>query len=217
MVSPPTRSLNLHNSSKVLGKYEKELIKKLVYYFNEKGYETYPHVRLNIAWSNGLSDVDILLYKEGIIVAIEVKSKKDKLDALYNQFFRISDYVDYFYLATNKKINVLNSKEIGIINIGKKIKIIKDAEKLIKPPKKSSLFALKKICLMKMSGIKDDKKLKSRIIDIIINNMDERLIKSIIKEIALCTNSNHFDCPILKYIPAFESSQKIQLDNFFMK
>jgi len=144
------RSLNLNNSSKLLGIYEKKLIKKLTLFFKNQGYEIYPHVRLNIAWSNGLSDVDILLYKEGVVIVIEVKSKQDKLETLYDQFLRMSDYADYYYLATDKKIDVLNIKEIGIIHIGKEINIIKNAEKIIKPPKKSSLLALKKLCLMKM-------------------------------------------------------------------
>ena len=101
------------SSTKRMGKYEKNLIDKLTVYFNENGYNVFPHSSLNIAWGSILSDIDLLLIKNNYLIYVEVKSKRDKILKGMEQIGRKKDYIDYAYIATNKNINNWTDTKIG--------------------------------------------------------------------------------------------------------
>lgn len=205
---------NAAGSSKAMGRHEEVLMKRLGAHYSALGYEVYTHVRLNIAWSNGLSDVDVLLYKDGQLTIVEIKSKHDKFDALNDQFKRMSDYVDFFYLATEKNIPDSTPPEMGLIFIDDQVTEVKPASKLMNKPRKSSLYALKKICLMNMLNGGHKNLLKSEIVDTILTHMDAQIIKSMIKDVAVCNNDIHINCPLFYYISAKQTKAAIQLERF---
>jgi hypothetical protein len=94
---------NLNKSSKAIGKYERPILQIASKYFKSRGVSVMSHTRLNVAWSNVFSDIDILMLKKNLISAIEIKSHRDNLHYAFNQIHRIKDFVDYemFPVASN--------------------------------------------------------------------------------------------------------------------
>jgi hypothetical protein len=142
---------NVALSTKKAGRYEEVVIQKLIPFFIGKGYEVVPHSRLNIAWGPIISDIDILLVKNGLLTCIEVKSCKDKISRAPDQINQIQDFVDYAYVATEKTVKNWSTDNIGLILVsGQMIKIAKRAKKFTKKPKFLSVLCLKKNCIARM-------------------------------------------------------------------
>ena len=109
------------------------------------------HSRLNIAWGPIISDIDILLVKNGLLTCVEVKSCKDKISRAPDQINQIRDFVDYAYVATEKKVKNWKTENVGLILVnGEKIKIEKRARKFTKKPQFLSVLCLKKNCIARM-------------------------------------------------------------------
>jgi hypothetical protein len=144
---------NIPKSKKIAGKYEEVLIGKLTRYFESKGYSIIPHSRLNIAWGPIISDVDILLIKDGLITCVEVKSKKDNINRAPQQVNRIKDFVDYIYIATEKRTPEWALPDVGLILVQQdEIKLIKRPKKLSNKPTFLSVLSLRKKCIAKLLG-----------------------------------------------------------------
>ncbi len=142
---------NIALSTKKAGRYEEAIIQKLIPFFTCKGYEVVPHSRLNIAWGPIISDIDVLLLKDGLLTCIEVKSCKDKISRAPEQINQINDFVDYAYVATEKKVKNWNTESVGLIMVnGQEIKMVKRARKFTKKPKFLSVLCLKKTCIAMM-------------------------------------------------------------------
>jgi hypothetical protein len=139
---------NISKSTKRMGLYEEQIIRKLTDYFLKEGYDVIPHSSLNIAWGSVLSDIDLLLVKDQLLTYVEVKSSRDNLARAHKQIDRVMDYVDYAYVATDKKVRKWSSKNAGLIFVGSdKISMIKKGKRFKNKPRFYSVVTLKKKCL----------------------------------------------------------------------
>ncbi len=191
---------NILPSTKCYGIYEKPLITILEKFFTEKGYLAIPHVSFNIAWGSILSDVDLLLLKEGKITLIEVKSRRDVVSRAYNQIKRAYDYVDYAYLATESYPKSWNYKDIGLIIIcGNKVKIIKNATFIKKNLKHTSIDALKKKCLTRFHQVTSDSNTAKHTREKLVSYASNRIKKQELKAIVTCGINCEDNCPIWRF------------------
>lgn len=193
---------SMARSKKRIGKYEKPLIIKMSNYFKENGYDTFSHVRFNIAWSGSLSDIDLLLIKNNEITYIEIKSKKDKIKNAYTQIHKIIDFVDYAYIVTNKDVETSNDEKIGLITLTEDVvNIINKAKLIDRKPLKKSIFQLNKKCLLNFYPAKNFHNLyKYELAEKIHSDFNKITLKQCIKEIVLCQKCVLNKCPILKYL-----------------
>ncbi|AIF85028.1 hypothetical protein NTE_02993 [Candidatus Nitrososphaera evergladensis SR1] len=103
----------------IRGIHEVPLISVVEDYFRIQGFTTYPHATLNIAWSNIVSDVDVLAIKEDQVIAIEVKSKKDVFEKAFTQLKDIAPFVDRTFIATDDEVKANkyrnSAEEFGIL------------------------------------------------------------------------------------------------------
>ncbi len=204
---------NILKSSKREGRHESVIIKKLVVFFENLGYQTIPHARFNIAWGNILSDVDLLLLKNDEIVAVEVKSSKDNLKRARKQIENIKDYVDYAYVATNYIPRKFSLRNTGLIYVNGSVVILKSPKLLSDNPRLFSLDSLPKKCLCRWTKTKNQSysnKSKSELANQILNNSNE--LKSKVKEIVTCGLNCDHDCPIWNFDKNISSMK--QLENF---
>lgn len=183
----------LKKSSKKEGKYEKYLVEYTSTFFLKMNYEVKKHISLNFAWGSVLSEVDIIAFKNNNITIIEVKSKNDKITHAKNQFNKLKNFIDYFYVASNGNINNNNfGEDIGLIKINNDIKIIKPARLLNNKILCEDLLRLKKKCLIMLNnGEKGEKHLlKKDIVKRVLTKYDGNKIKIKVKKIILC----NYDC-----------------------
>lgn len=202
-----TTTTEIKKSTKSIGAYEEPIIKRLCNHFESLGFRAFPHVRLNIAWGISLSDIDTLLIKDRIVVAIEVKSSHDKLSKAQHQLETVSDYVDYSYVATDRLPRNWASRRTGLLFVGQDgVKIVRRATQLMNKPRLSSISALPKKCLLQFSGEQHEEKLvKHEIARKIHREYGNGPIKECLKEIALCQNCSDVECPILHLTPTVSS------------
>ena len=183
-----------------MGKYEEVIIKKLVAYFNSKGYEVIPHSRLNIAWGSIISDVDLLLLKDGLITCVEVKSCKDKIARAPEQINRIRDFVDYAYVATERTVKNWAVPDVGLILVQEgTIKTVKRARKFKNKPRFLSVLSLKKKCLAKMFDMNIKYMHRINKYDLAQNAYSAKGTKcnrKYLREIVTCGESCNLYCPI---------------------
>ncbi|TBR09178.1 MAG: hypothetical protein EPO62_05420 [Candidatus Nitrosotenuis sp.] len=205
------RADNILKSSKREGRHESVIIKKLVVFFENLGYEAVPHARFNIAWGNILSDVDLLLLKNDEIVAVEVKSSKDNLKRARKQIEHIKDYVDYAYVATNYVPRKFSLRNTGLIYVNGSVVILKRPKLLSESPRLYSLDSLPKKCLCRWTKTESQSysnKSKSYLANQILNNSGG--IKSKVKEIVTCGLNCDHGCPIWGFE---KSTHNEQLEN----
>jgi len=184
-------------STKKNGRHENILIHKLVDYYSELDYEVYPHSSLNVSWGSVYVDLDVVLIKDGFVSYIEVKSKKDNFKRAYKQIENVKDFIDFAYIATDKKIIDFENPLIGLICIlENEIEIKNYPKQLLDPPKINSILSLKKKCLERFFSDLTSTQLISSF-ELANRIYEKRNIysKNIFKEIALC-NQNCIDCPI---------------------
>ena len=202
---------NILKSSKHEGRHESVIIKKLVVFFEDLGYQTIPHARFNIAWGNILSDVDLLLLKNDEIAAVEVKSSKDNLKRARKQIEHIKDYVDYAYVATDYIPRKFSLRNTGLIYVNGSVVILKSPKLLSDSPRLYSLDSLPKKCLCRWAKTKNQiysNKSKSYLANQILNSSDG--LKSKVKEIVTCGLNCDHGCPIWRFE---ESVHNGQLEN----
>lgn len=199
---------NILKSSKREGRHESIIIKKLVVFFENLGYQTVPHARFNIAWGNILSDVDLLLLKNDEIVAVEVKSSKDNLKRARKQIEHIKDYVDYAYVATNYIPRKFSLRSAGLIYVNGSVVILKSPKLLSDNPRLYSLDSLPKKCLCRWAKTKNQSysnKSKSYLANQILNDSDG--LKSKVKEIVTCGLDCDHGCPIWSFEKSIRNGQ----------
>lgn len=192
------------SSTKRMGKYEKDLIDKLTFYFHENEYKVFPHSSLNIAWGSILSDIDLLLIKDNYLIYVEVKSKRDKISSAIKQIERRKDYIDYAYVATNKSIKDWAESKIGLILIKEDIiKITKEPSRFTNGPSFSSIFSLKKKCLNRFLTNGEKCKISMNKYDLARYVWTVRksiCTRDCLKEIVTCGNTCDTYCPIVTFI-----------------
>jgi Holliday junction resolvase len=192
---------NIAKSTKHIGKYEEQIILNLTTYFRLHGFEVVPHSSLNIAWGSIVSDIDLLLLKKHMLVYVEVKSSRDNLMKAKQQIERIMDYVDYAYVATDKKVRNWEIPNVGLINVQKeKVTIVRKAKKFSKKPSFYSIVALKKKCIARFFG-NDNRYFmlvnKYELAQRVYAEKGRKCTREHLKEIVTCGEFCDIGCPIL--------------------
>jgi hypothetical protein len=194
--------LNINTSTKCVGKHEEQIIQRLAEHFRNENYEVIPHARFNIAWGIIISDIDLLLLKEQLLIYVEVKSQNDNLKKALKQVERVKDFVDYAYVATDKVVTNWNAPHAGLISIdGDTINLVKDVERFDNSPSFSSIASLRKKCLLKFieKSEKCSKHInKYELAKYIHKFMKDKCKRELLKEIVTCGNCCTGKCPIEK-------------------
>jgi len=194
---------NLNPSTKVQGKHELHLISVVTNFFRERNFDVVNHISFNIAWGRIISDLDILLIKNNEISYIEVKSKKDKIKKAYEQIERVKDYIDYAWIASDKRFNSISNGLVGYIEINNdETKIVKEPKRFISEPSFSSILSLKKKCLLKFditNNLLYQNILKYDIAKKVYN-MKNVCTRDCLKEIVTCGGNCDDKCPIDTYV-----------------
>lgn len=195
---------NINTSAKRLGIYETRLIESLAQYFLIKGYKVVPHAQLNIAWGRVLSDVDLLLLKDGTLTYVEVKSREDKLLKALVQIERIKDYIDYACVATNKLVSNWNFREVGLIMVrDNAVTVVKKPTRFRSRPNFSSIISLKKKCLSRFIGNGSACRIyvhKYDLAQYIYTVRKYECTRECLKEIVTCGNTCDSVCPISRFV-----------------
>jgi hypothetical protein len=188
------------NSTKAIGKYEEILIRKTSDHFSQQGYRVFPHARFNIAWGSSLSDLDILLVKGDTLTVIEVKSRRDKIARAEQQMQRISDYIDYGYVATDRTLEHWGDPVIGLLLVGETVKTIARAKRFAGRPSIESFFALQRRCLFRFLGEESNRRfLKYDVAEKVRLMGSEASIRRCLKRIVTCARSCKTDCPVWRF------------------
>ena len=189
---------NILRSSKKVGKYEALIIKKLQPFFQNEGFQAVPHARLNIAWGNIISDIDLLLIKKNKVGVVEVKSSHDNLKRAKKQISNVKDYVDFVYIATDFKPRKLPTPIAGWIYVKDKVTIMKKPKTIHKQPSFRSVDSLPKKCLERYlvqkntpSKRKPKYEMAANIVALPAENLKEE-----VKSMATCGQECDTACPI---------------------
>ena len=192
--------VRVHNSTKVMGKFEESLINRVSNHFCQEGYKVFPHSRFNIAWGSSLSDIDVLLIKGDTLIVIEVKSKKDRINRAEKQMRTISDYIDYGYVATDRLPENWYNPAIGLLFVGETIETIYKAKRFTRRPTTESLSALHKKCLLRFLGQESNSRfLKYDVAEKIRSMGSEASIRRCLKRIVTCEENCERDCPTWRF------------------
>jgi len=189
-------------SSKKMGKHERLLLDLLASYFEEKGFEAYPHVQLNISWGNIISDVDLVVMSGNTFLGVEVKSKNDNLKTAFKQIDRISDFFDGVYIASDKPNHTLEKywrdDKIGLLLIENGKITEKECELLLTKPRYSALIMLRKTCLLRLAKVVNvnSNRSKSKLAFDILMGVKGEQLRSILKSIVTCERKCQTECPI---------------------
>ena len=190
---------NISKSTKHMGLYEEQIIRRLTDYFLEGGYEVIPHSSLNIAWGSVLSDIDLLLVKDQLLTYIEVKSSRDNLARAHKQIDRVMDYVDYAYVATDRKVRKWSSKNAGLIFVDSdKISVIKRGKRFQNKPRFYSVVTLKKKCLDRFFGMDNQCSMfenKYNLAEYVYATRECN--RPLLKEIVTCGDLCSSNCPLI--------------------
>ena len=191
---------NICKSSKRVGMYEEQIIDTLIRYFSESGYEVLPHSSLNIAWGSVLSDIDLLLLKEQSLTYVEVKSSRDNISRARQQINRIMDYIDYAYVATDKRVTNFDMDKVGLITVhDETVRVLKKAARFSNKPSFYSVITLKKKCLSRFLGM-DTRNLglvsKYDLAQNVYTKNNRACTRNILKEIVTCGDLCSSGCPI---------------------
>ena len=193
---------NVLKSSKKIGKYEEVIIKKLIPFFKNQGYEVIPHARFNVSWGNILSDLDMLLIKDNKLTLVEVKSSKDQLERARKQIKKSKDFVDFIYIATDYYPRKWTFRNVGLLVVNGKVDTIKTPKIIEKKIKLESIHWLQKKCLSRMNkeqGWKNTGLNKMELSNRLIKNSNPKSLKSEIKEVVTCGLDCEYGCPIWEF------------------
>jgi hypothetical protein len=196
------QSNNILKSSKVEGKFEAPIIKKIVTYFEDLGYDALPHARFNVSWGNILSDIDVLIVKDNIVGLIEVKSSHDNLKRARKQIDNIKDYVDFVYVATDYIPRKFPFRKIGWLYVDKNVSEMKKPCFFTSQPKYLSVDWIPKKCLNRICSHKEltcsSNATKQVLVDNIVEKSNSNL-KEELKEIVTCGLNCETHCPIWEF------------------
>jgi hypothetical protein len=190
----------VRTSTKAIGKFEEVLIKRVSDHFRQHGYKVFPHARFTIAWGSSLSDLDILLVKNETLTVIEVKSKRDKITRAGQQMRRISDYIDYGYVATDRLPKHWDDPRVGLLLVGETVETVDKAKRFKGRPTVESLSALQKKCLLRfLGGEPNSHILKYDVAETVRSMGSEESIRRCLKKIVTCREHCETDCPVLRF------------------
>jgi Holliday junction resolvase len=197
----------LKRSSKVIGKYERPLIRIITKYYESKSFIVFPHTRFNVAWSNVLSDVDILMLKDGYVFVVEVKSHRDNIYRAYKQINRLRDFIDYIYVATDKPVHKWKHNEIGLLFVdvtSETIKEINSPPKLHNKPSLQTIGSFPRKCLTRTLSVTVSPQnyqtlYKYQLAELLMRNSRPGLLRTNLKEIATCELDCDGECPIWNF------------------
>lgn len=207
---PLIRAINVLKSSKREGRHESVIIKKLVVFFENLGYQAVPHARFNIAWGNILSDVDLLLLKNDEMVAVEVKSSKDNLKRARKQIENIKDYVDYAYVATDYIPRKFSLRNAGLIYVNGNTVILKKPKPLSDNPGLYSLDSLPKKCLCRWAKTQNQRYSQKSKLELASQIMNTDKLKPKVKEIVACGLNCDHGCPIWNFEKTNHTPQRLE-------
>jgi hypothetical protein len=192
-------------SSKKIGKYEDCLLPKVEQFLVGLGYVVSTHVRLNIAWSNIISDIDVIAKKEHETIIVEVKSDHDNFYKAFKQLNKLEGFADKFYVATNRSID--NSKiakwpddSIGLIAIGdNNTRIEKPAKRVNSLTQDGTVSQLRKKCLVRLAGLCGIPNYlsKEEIEKRLLKEIHSSELKGITTKIALCDGDCINNCILI--------------------
>ena len=148
-----------------------------------------------------MSDVDLLVTKDQIVIAIEVKSSHDNLDRARLQLSKLSNYVDYVFLATDYEVDDWNEPAIGLLLVRRdRVLLARKGVKLSSRPSFQSLFALQHKCLSRMLGAERPTYLNkydtAKRVDLL---GDDDILRECVKEIVTCGGQCSSNCPIWNF------------------
>ena len=194
--------MNVLLSSKREGIHEAKIIKRLIPFFKNKGFQVVPHARFNIAWGNILSDIDLLLIKDDMIGVVEVKSSKDNLKRAKKQIDNIKDYADFVYIATDYIPRKFQFPKVGLIYVGEYVAILKETKSFTNPTRLQSIDSIPKKCLCRISDVKQIKYQKNmskfKLAEQILHNAQNE-IKKELQQIVTCGLRCDTQCPIWNF------------------
>lgn len=188
-----------------MGRYERQLLGILTSYFESKGFRVYPHVQLNIAWGNIISDVDLVAMRDDMLIGVEVKSRRDKFKHAFQQIDNIRDFFDRVYIASDKPKRFLEKnwqdKRVGLLFIENGKVTEREGEQLVGKLDHSTLVMLRKICLSRLANaIKGNGAgNKSELASDILTVMRGEHLKLILKSIVTCERTCETVCPIWNF------------------
>jgi Holliday junction resolvase len=197
-------------SSKEIGKYEEPLLATLKDFLKKQGYAVLTHARLNVAWSNVISDIDVLAIKNEKIVIIEVKSDHDCFYKGFRQLEKLKGFADQLYIATNRPIHHLlenkwRDKSIGLIKVNAEMaEIIRPAEQIQGLSTNEAISQLKKKCLARLASLLNVSKCipKAEIERRLRARFNDADLKIIVKNIILCDSDCGNDCILEPFLVA---------------
>jgi Holliday junction resolvase len=197
-------------SSKEIGKYEEPLFRALEHFFKQQGYTVLTHARLNVAWSNVISDIDVIAISNETIIMVEVKSDHDCFYRGFEQLRKLKGFADQLYIATNRPIQNLQEdkwrdKSIGLIKIdGEMAEIIRPAEHIHGLCTSEVISQLRKKCLVKVASLLNVSKYlpKTEIEKRLRERFDNADLKVITKNIVLCDSNCGINCLLEPFLIA---------------
>lgn len=191
----------LSSSKKAIGQYEKPLIDSLTRHLSRHGYNGFPHVRLNVAWSPIVSDIDLLAVRQREITIIEVKSSHDKFARASSQLRRVSDFTDFAYIATDRVPATRHSDpQIGLLLVkGDQVETLVEARVFEGRPQQDSLFKLQKKCLRRLAMARDDQMSKFEMSKTVHASWNGESLRECVKRIVICDRNCERSCPIRSF------------------
>jgi hypothetical protein len=197
-------------SSKDMGKYEEPLLRAVERFFVKRGYFVSSHVRLNVAWSNVISDIDVIAKSADECIIIEVKSDHDQFYRAFDQLQKLRGFADRLYIATNRPLDSIKEekwldKSVGLIHIDddQTVQIVKPAPKVPCYSLDGTLSQLKKKCLVQLAtllGVRT-RTSKSEIEKKLTGNFSSSDLKVVTKYIVMCEHGCTESCilsPVLE-------------------
>jgi len=208
----------MRQSNKKRGRFEEALIESVKEFFQKRGYSVSTHARLNIAWSNIISDIDIIATLKDEVIITEIKSDHDHFYRAFEQLRRVKCFANKLYIATNRRPENLNlsgweDHTIGLLNVrDKKVDVIKSAKNISSFPRGEALSKLKKKCLTKLGRLLDVPTYlpKKRIEQTLRSQFNEEDLKIIAKKIALCSEDCETNCILEPFLVLACNSLKLK-------
>lgn len=158
------------------------------------------HVRLNVAWSSIVSDVDVLATNGLDLIAVEVKSSRDNLARASKQLHALDSYVDYVYLAMETAKETVIDKEIGILLVqGDHVVCPRLPTRLTGRPDIASMARLQRICLSRIATESHWFGSKLSLAEAARGALDGEELRRCVGEVVTCMRQCETSCPIRKF------------------
>lgn len=176
------------------------VIERVKDYFISQGYQVLPRASLNIAWGQILSDVDLIVARENTLIAVEVKTRHDNLGRVPRQIESLKSYVDFIYLATERRLKKSFDTRVGLLQVRSEgIIEIRKARRIRQRPTFSSLSGLHRICLTRIVDKKSRYVSKLELAQQVYYLGTNPELRECLKEVVTCSRMCETNCPIWKF------------------